>query len=49
MTFLARRLACPVRSITRARSMIDATAAVVGIDSGTYLGTRPEARLDGEK
>jgi hypothetical protein len=49
MTFLGRKLACPVRSIARARSMIDATAAVVGIDSGTYLDACPAARLDGER
>ena len=48
MTFLGRKLACPQRCIARARSLINATAAIVGIDSGTYLDTRPAALLDGE-
>jgi hypothetical protein len=48
LTFLGRKFACPQRCITRARSMIDATAAIVGIDPGTYLDTRPEGHLDGK-
>lgn len=49
MTFLGRKLACPQRCIVRARSLINATAAIVGIDSGTYLDARPAALLDGER
>ena len=49
LTFLGRKLACPQRSVVRARTLIDATAAVVGIDSGTYLDARPAAHLDGER
>ena len=48
LTFLGRKLACPQRCIVRARSLINATAAIVGIDSGTYLDARPAALLDGE-
>jgi len=49
MTFLGRKLACPQRCIVRARPLINATAAIVGIDSGTYLDARPAALLDGER
>ena len=49
LTFLGRKLRCPQRCIVRARSLIDATAAIVGIDSGTYLDARPAACLDGER
>jgi hypothetical protein len=46
-TFLARKLGCHRASLARLADRISVTAAIVGIEDGTYLEARPAAELDG--